>query len=88
MLRERIGTTVTSLLGFVGVEADPIKSREHILMSTISPHVEKSRTRIWIWLLLFNRFRHRHSIRSAHWTWTRSTPRKSDLPSRFRSTIY
>jgi hypothetical protein len=35
MLRERIGTTVTSLLGFVGVEADPIKSREHILLSTI-----------------------------------------------------
>ncbi len=35
MLRERIGTTVTSLLGFVGVEADPIKSREHIFLSTI-----------------------------------------------------
>jgi len=35
MLRERIGTTVTSLLGFIGVEADPIKSREHILLSTI-----------------------------------------------------
>lgn len=35
MLRERIGMTVTSLLGFVGVEADPIKSREHILLSTI-----------------------------------------------------
>ena len=35
MLRERISTTVTSLLGFIGVEADPIKSREHILISTI-----------------------------------------------------
>jgi hypothetical protein len=35
MLRERIGTTVTSLLGFFGVEADPIKSREHILLSAI-----------------------------------------------------
>jgi hypothetical protein len=35
MLRERISTTVTSLLGLVGVEADPIKSREHILLSTI-----------------------------------------------------
>lgn len=35
MLRERIGTTVTSLLGFIGIEADPIKSREHILLSTI-----------------------------------------------------
>jgi hypothetical protein len=35
LLRERISTTVTSLLGLVGVEADPIKSREHILLSTI-----------------------------------------------------
>ncbi len=35
MLRERISTTVTSLLGLVGVEADPIQSREHILLSTI-----------------------------------------------------
>jgi hypothetical protein len=35
MLRERISTMVTSLLGFVGVEANPIKSREHILLSTI-----------------------------------------------------
>jgi hypothetical protein len=38
MLRERISTTVTSLLGLVGVEADPIKSREHILLSTILDH--------------------------------------------------
>ncbi|HEY6639555.1 MAG TPA: ATP-binding protein [Nitrospiraceae bacterium] len=35
MLRERISTTVTSLLGLVGIEADPIKSREHILLATI-----------------------------------------------------
>jgi hypothetical protein len=35
MLRERISTMVTSLLGLVGVEADPIKSREHILLATI-----------------------------------------------------
>jgi hypothetical protein len=35
LLRERINTTVTSLLGMVGVEADPIRSREHILLSTI-----------------------------------------------------
>lgn len=33
--RERIGTTVTSLLGLIGVQADPIKSREHILISSI-----------------------------------------------------
>ena len=42
MLRERIGTTVTSLLGLVGVEADPIKSREHILLSTILDHTWKA----------------------------------------------
>ena len=35
LLRERVGTTVTSLLGLIGVEADPIKSREHILLSSI-----------------------------------------------------
>ncbi|MCX5721706.1 MAG: ATP-binding protein [Nitrospirae bacterium] len=35
LLRERVSTTTTSLLGLIGVEADPIKSREHILLSTI-----------------------------------------------------
>ena len=35
LLRERIGTTVTSLLGLIGLQADPIKSREHILLSSI-----------------------------------------------------
>jgi hypothetical protein len=34
-LRERVGTTATSLLGLAGIEADPIRSREHILISTI-----------------------------------------------------
>ncbi|MBM3175593.1 MAG: ATP-binding protein, partial [Chloroflexi bacterium] len=35
LLRDRIVSTVTSLLGLLGKEADPIRSREHILMSTI-----------------------------------------------------
>ena len=35
LLAERISTTVTSLLNLLGVEADPIQSREHILLSTI-----------------------------------------------------
>ncbi|SPP63791.1 ATP-binding protein [Nitrospira lenta] len=35
LFRERISTTVTSLLGLLGIEADPIQSREHILLSTI-----------------------------------------------------
>ncbi|HET7287286.1 MAG TPA: hypothetical protein VFI71_07440, partial [Pyrinomonadaceae bacterium] len=34
-LAERINTTVTSLLGLVGVDADPVRSREHILLSNI-----------------------------------------------------
>ena len=35
LLQERISTTATSLLSLLGLEADPIKSREHILLSTI-----------------------------------------------------
>ncbi len=32
---DRISSTATSLLGLMGIEADPIRSREHILISTI-----------------------------------------------------
>jgi len=32
---ERIANTATSLLGLLGIDADPLKSREHILLSTI-----------------------------------------------------
>ena len=35
LMTERVNTTVTSLLGLVGIDADPIKSREHILISNI-----------------------------------------------------
>ena len=34
-LAERINTTVTSLLALIGIDADPIRSREHILISNI-----------------------------------------------------
>ncbi len=34
-LRERILSTTSSILGLLGISADPIKSREHILISTI-----------------------------------------------------
>lgn len=34
-LRDRILTLVSSLLGLIGIDADPIKSKEHILLSTI-----------------------------------------------------
>jgi hypothetical protein len=33
--RERVTTTVTSLLGLLGIESDPVKSRDHILLSTL-----------------------------------------------------
>src|SRR4051812_37749103 len=35
LLRERVATTATSLLALLGIDADPIQSREHILLSTI-----------------------------------------------------
>ncbi len=35
LMTERVGTTATSLLGLLGVDADPIKSREHILITNI-----------------------------------------------------
>lgn len=35
LLRERITVTVTSILNLLGIEADPIQSREHILVSTL-----------------------------------------------------
>jgi hypothetical protein len=35
LMRERVSTTVTSVLGLLSIEADPIRSREHILLSTI-----------------------------------------------------
>jgi hypothetical protein len=41
ILREKISSTVTALLGLVGVEADPVRSREHILLSNIFEHAWK-----------------------------------------------
>jgi len=35
LLQESINTTVTSLLSLLGIAADPIRSKEHILLSTI-----------------------------------------------------
>ncbi len=35
MFRERVGATATALLGLLGIDADPIQSREHILLSNI-----------------------------------------------------
>jgi hypothetical protein len=39
MLREKISSTVTALLGLVGIkDVDPVRSREHILLSNIFEH--------------------------------------------------
>ncbi|MBL8229085.1 MAG: hypothetical protein JNL98_11435 [Bryobacterales bacterium] len=35
LFRERVSATATALLGLLGVTADPIQSREHILLSTL-----------------------------------------------------
>jgi hypothetical protein len=34
-LRDRITTSVSGLLGLIGIDADPLQSREHILLSTV-----------------------------------------------------
>ena len=36
--RERISAAVSGLLALIGVEADPVRSREHILLSTLLDH--------------------------------------------------
>ncbi len=38
LLRDRVASTASSLLGLVGIDADPIQSREHILLSTLLDH--------------------------------------------------
>ncbi|HOC19536.1 MAG TPA: hypothetical protein PKK95_14790, partial [Vicinamibacterales bacterium] len=35
VVRDRLSSTVTSLLGLLGIDADPVRSREHILLSTL-----------------------------------------------------
>jgi hypothetical protein len=35
LLRERVATTVASLLGLLGIDADPVRSRDHILLATL-----------------------------------------------------
>jgi hypothetical protein len=38
LLREQIQGTVSALLGLVGIQADPLQSREHILLSNVFEH--------------------------------------------------
>ena len=41
-LRDEIEGTVTSLLGLVGIEADPLSSREHVLLANLIEHAWRS----------------------------------------------
>ncbi|MDH7502719.1 MAG: ATP-binding protein [Verrucomicrobiota bacterium] len=38
LLRERVSSTVVSLLGLAGIDADPVKSRESVLLANILQH--------------------------------------------------
>ena len=38
LLRERVQGTVSALLGLVGIDADPVRSREHILLANLFEH--------------------------------------------------
>jgi hypothetical protein len=42
LLRERVSNVATCLLTLLGINADPLKSREHILVSNIVDHVWKT----------------------------------------------
>jgi hypothetical protein len=35
LVREKVSSTATALLGLVGIEADPVRSREHILLANL-----------------------------------------------------
>ncbi len=35
LLRERVASSVTGLLGLLGIDADPLQSREHVFLSTL-----------------------------------------------------
>lgn len=37
-LRQQIGSTVSAILGLIGIDSDPVRSREHILLATIFEH--------------------------------------------------
>ena len=48
LLQERINTITTSLLALLGIQADPIRSREHILISTILADILGDAPKTWI----------------------------------------
>jgi hypothetical protein len=43
LLKERVASTASGLLGLIGIQADPLRSREHILVSNILGHFWQAR---------------------------------------------
>jgi hypothetical protein len=52
VLRERISQTCSALLELIGIEADPLKSREHILLATIFESAWRAQQTLDIALLI------------------------------------
>ncbi|MFC2063871.1 ATP-binding protein, partial [Chloroflexota bacterium] len=52
LFNDRINTTVSSLLGLVGIKADPVQSREHILLSTLFNYAWKKNQTLDLGLLI------------------------------------
>ena len=48
LLRDKIESVVSALLALVGIEADPVRSREHILLSNIFENAWRA-GRTWTW---------------------------------------
>ncbi len=46
LLNDRVSTTVTSLLALLGIDADPIRSREHILLTNILDQAWRKRMQV------------------------------------------
>lgn len=53
-MRERVIATTSSLLGLIGINPDPIKSREHILISSIINHFWSQKIDLDLILLIQN----------------------------------
>lgn len=80
-LSDRIESTVSSMLALMDIEADPVQSHEHILMSNIVAHCwKKGQTSPWS--SSCGTSSSRRSAKWAWWTWTHFARRGSATRSR------
>ena len=70
-IRDEIEGTVSSLLGLIGIEADPLGSREHVLLSNLLEHNWRAGTDLDLGTPDRRRSRSRRCASSAS---SRSTP--------------